>query len=280
MSKDRKTKPLSELEAVPPIVRTFLNGALERNRLLYIYRRDVKHYLDAVAFPERALEKLHTLVKALNKYSVTPQTATNPRVQQGYEVLSEFTRRVHPILSDTGAVVFVYGSMRYDDPVNLDYDLKIVTDRHSPGLKWLYRDWTDELDDEWKTLGPDGNLTYLSIEQLEHHCRAIADNDTSYVYKNAGLIDFEFGGASIVFSGYPLYAADSSLVPRFQQQVVQLTSNTPLLTGAMIVELSDVLKVRRERRKQPRTSLSCVLPPQTPPKAPFGAGSNVWGQQF
>ena len=61
--------------------------------------------------------------RSLSQYEVIPETATNPRVKAGHQILNRFFQEKTQYMQDNRIVVGVYGSLRYDDPQSLDYDL-------------------------------------------------------------------------------------------------------------------------------------------------------------
>lgn len=207
------------------------------------------HYIQMLSSPETAYQQMPGLLEDLKKYSVTEETATNDRVREGYNLLRKFVTKIKPDLDQHNAAILTHGSMRFDDPHNLDFDLDILTENETPSLKKIERNWAFDLNKDWGKIGDEGHIAVFSVEELMRICNKLKSDDLSYINENQFWIELAAMDASNILIGNPLYSANPALVEKAQQEIMIQASETPLMASLMNIVLAGTLEDRQERRR-------------------------------
>lgn len=162
----------------------------------------------------------------------------------------------------------VYGSMRYDDPKNLDFDITVATQTHSPVLdECVYgsNDWTLRLSELWESHmnDNDGHISYVHFDTIEQAARDFELLDIDELGGNAFRLEEKLSDPSTVLTGYPIFAADarephqrlfSPLVKAMQEKAYALCMQYSPIAVHTAAALEDCLKIRWERRSIPKPS--------------------------
>jgi len=152
-------------------------------------------------------------------------------------------------LKHENVVVVVYGSMLYDDPVNLDFDLECFTDRENKKVKKeiLFGNMQRDLTDRW-TIGTEGHISYGSLERIELHLKKIKESN-DYTGKNAWSIYGDFSRLSTLTTAYAGFTPNERLPDELRRKASRLIKE-PFIGATVIKELQDTLSIREERRRR------------------------------
>jgi len=211
----------------------------------------IEGYIELLLSPSQIEEKIITALNVLNNLAVTPDTAIHPLVHQGYQMVDSFLTEKTRLLKQHRGVFFVYGSMRFDDPHNLDLDSVVITEIENVVLRVLCETyWTDELVSLWGTrLNRDTDGPgYTSVERLNQHCKQIKNRNSRYLSKNAVFIEGDFDFASSALTGFPYYLPNPQTVETIKKSVFGLSIKNPLMGSAIYMSLAQCIEDRLSRR--------------------------------
>lgn len=210
---------------------------------------DIESFIPYLLDPSLNERRIGEVLYALDQYSVTPYTAQNPRVQQAWGTLQEFTQEYHDILARNNAVVSITGSVRYDDPRNLDFDVEIYVPKATDEVdsKRLAFEWSDRLTALWP-VRVGGDMTIVSMEDLQRHHQKLQERDADYFHQNAWEIMLDYMRMDAIFNGYLGLSPSMAEAREMQQEIAALLHKNPLMQASALVELQAALHVRRERR--------------------------------
>ena len=236
---------LPRVDVLPRASRTYLDARVAEGAI-EVGDENYNDYLRALAFPEKSFGRVQMLVGELNRFSVTAETAKHPQVRKGYDVLQNFVENIKPQLDANGVSLYLYGSMRFDDPQHLDYDLVAARTAESPNLMQLTEDWQHILNQQWVGIGDEGHISGFTLDNFRKVCQRI-NNENDYIEDRAFWIDLEATNTCNVLIGNPIFA-DESTVDAYRNEILDLASKTPLMAALMDSVLSGTLKDRQERR--------------------------------
>lgn len=209
----------------------------------------VVQYAHLLKTPNLAEKEIPSLITQLQQFAVTPENATHVTVRAGREILRRFFEQKHSVLYKYGVIPIVYGSLLYDDPHNLDYDVVLLGQQYNPDMKKLsVFDWLNELNEQWLN-DREGHLSYVTLEKIEKYAKLFGD-DTHIRQIKLNTFDIQqlMSDVSIIFSGSPVLKNDTSLLPALRGRCTTLMSQEPLLPAIVTFDLRDTLRVRHERR--------------------------------
>jgi hypothetical protein len=144
-------------------------------------------------------------------------------------------------------VVSIYGSIRYDDPVNLDFDVAIIAEHKDMDFKRLISAWSNQLSDIWD-VGKGGHFGYMTLDSLQRYCDAIKNGESDYINGNAPLMEADFGDAASIINGYTGFTGNSDLVANYRQRILNMAYANPLMGASVALTLQGTLSERRSRR--------------------------------
>jgi hypothetical protein len=233
------------LTSFMPRYRTFFESLLENG----IDLNWVLRYANLLKTPNLVQETIPSLVSQLQQFTVTPEQATHPEVRYGREILRRFFELKQPILRKYDIIPFVYGSLLYDDPHHLDYDIVLFGQHFVPEVQQLATIyWPDEIN-ELGSNDREVQLTYTTLQQIEAFVELFSDD--THVHKiNTAAFDIQclMADVSIVFSGSPIIDNDTSLLPALRERCTMLMHQEPLVAAVAVYDFQDTLRVRQERR--------------------------------
>lgn len=233
--------------SLPRTYQTYFDTLSNERNL--VGRDGIEQAMPYLLSPEKIMPEIDSMIESLYAFSVTPETAKNPKVVEAWKLLKTFRENNERFLIRNNLAVFVYGSMIYDDPRNLDYDIKVVGYEDDPNLSHIVNLWAYQLDEPWRKVGtPQGNFGYRSIESLERHLKAFNDGDISYIDHNCELIEGILSETSIMLTGYPLFMPSPEVYSGLKERISKLASASPLLGYDILQELKATLAIRVERR--------------------------------
>ncbi|MEK7165853.1 MAG: hypothetical protein AAB874_03555 [Patescibacteria group bacterium] len=235
------------LDKINPVYRTYLNSLLDN----YAGPEEIGTYVELLLNPKKTLTRIVTAVTQLNRYGVTEHTANNQLVKEAYSQLNLFISSKVKILARTGAVFSVFGSIRFDDPQNLDVDSVFITDKHFDYLAGVCEyDWNEELQQLWnnqfgiQTHGP----AYVSVERLKYINDRVNNRDHNFFQQEGVFIEGDLDSFSGILTGVPLFAAKPKSVSKYQFEIVNLCKHNPLIGASVCKVLGETLYTRLSRR--------------------------------
>ena len=235
-------------EKLPRIYKRYLKGLSEGTA--HMGTEDVVRHVELLLFPNSTLSKVESLQEQLKSYEVNPISARNTKVKMGWKVLGKFVERHESVLRDSNVVLFICGSMFYDDPRNLDLDGSFVTEKVNRRFERIYQGTlSNEFEDSFRSEvgGAGSDVQYVSFSTLASYCQKIQDGDEEFVFENRELIESEFAIASEILTGYPIYGSPKT-VEQMREKVRLLMGKNPLLATEICMTLEETLKIREERR--------------------------------
>ena len=210
----------------PEIVHTYIN---------FLHRKD---------FLENIIQEY---LEQLNKFSTKPEQAKHKEVRQGWQILSAFFSQKY-VLQRRGVVPLVYGSLLYDDPRNLDFDVMLVGINQDNIIAELSNQWYYELIQLWLN-DREGDLPYLTFDNIQKYIQLLQySKNPKQIFHQARDIDLTFGRLSRVLNGTPLYSKDESLLLNYRGNAWLLIQQEPLLAALVAYELAETLLIRKQRR--------------------------------
>src|SRR3990167_4105119 len=156
------------------------------------------------------------------------------------------------ILEKHDVTLFVYGSMQYGDPVNMDFDGLFITQKRNKKFRYLYKNnLSPELEYLFTRVVPgrgDGS-SYFSLEDLAARQQQINRGNEKYVVKYREFIEAEFTEASVLLTGFPVYSPGNRAV-LFKNRVWDMLGESPLLAAEVIIGLEETVQNREKRRSR------------------------------
>lgn len=222
----------------------FLRGMIINEQLESEIVHTYINFLQRKDFLEKIIQE-H--LQQLNKFSTKPEQAKHKEVQQGWQILRTFFSQKY-ILQHRRSIPIVYGSLLYDDPRNLDFDVIIVGINRDNIIAELSNRWHYELIQLWLN-DREGDLPYLTFDNIERYVQLLQySEDPKQLFHHARDIDLTFGRLSRVLNGSPLYSRDESQLLNYRRKAWLLIQQEPLLAALVAYELSETLALRNERR--------------------------------
>lgn len=183
------------------------------------------------------------LMRALRQYS-GKDSEQNTRTRAALRCLAAFTSAIGPTLLKHDAVCLLYGSTQYNDPINLDYDLLVVTSRRDRKMiRNVTYSWSDLIREMWAGwhIGSEGHIDYDSVADIE----------------NLRLNAYGLDSPSIILTGLTI-AGSKELAQSFRKRILRLSLSNPLIAALTVANLEDCLGERLERRKAKRLSMAGI----------------------
>ena len=212
-------------------------------------------YCECLLNPQATLNNIDHFVVALEGYRVTELTARNPRIQRAWSALRRFVEDVKPTLIAQGAALWVYGSMVYDDPGHLDYDILLTSETFTHEFNQrTVRELMDLLENQYwfpENIGTEGHITCLSLGLLKKFCLSFQRGDRDSVVAKWSYIHQEFHEPSILLTGVPYFLPNSQSPDELRNRVRQLISQNPMLAAIAATDLEETLLIRQTGQKDP-----------------------------
>lgn len=201
---------------------------------------DVANFEPLLALSAEELElEAHEALSRLEELKVDELQATK-RTKAAWTKLREFFETKSQILQTHRILPIVYGSIIFDDPKHLDYDVLLVTGQDNEQVAKLELSWEPELDEQWRSIGSPGHIDYLSMERLRGHAKTVG----SKKFSDPFAIDSDFKHASIVLAGLPL--GDGAV--SYRQEIWSLAQENPVLMAYVTLKLKETIALREVRR--------------------------------
>jgi len=175
----------------------------------------------------------------LNELKVSENHASK-KTRLAWVILRNFFEKNASAFESEDILPVMYGSIIFDDPRNLDFDILLVTERHGDEIEKMIDPWREVLNREWKKVGSEGHISHLPMDRLRMHCEAFQKGWK----ENSFYVDMDFGQAAIVMSGEPI----NGKIEEYREQVWKLASETPVLMGALAMNLGETVIEREIRR--------------------------------
>jgi hypothetical protein len=234
------------LNTLPPRYKTFFQSLLTNHASL----DTVLTYARFLHIPDLVQTTIPDLVTQLQQFAVTPEQATHHDVRLGRQILCSFFEKKQSELHKHNIIPLVYGSLLYDDPHNLDYDVILFGQQYKPYIEAMsVFDWSDEINALWMN-DSGGHITYVTRQQIESFV-GFFRNDTHESKINEAALDIEIllGDISVIFSGSPILTHDASLLPTIREHCTTLMLQEPLIPALVTHDLQEALQVRQIRRE-------------------------------
>jgi hypothetical protein len=242
----RMEAPPPGFENLTPFEQIFVND--------WVYSGSaVEGYVALLQNSQALAPTIRRYIKELNRYAKTPDSVKNTLVQQGWQALRNFLPEMQPVLHRHVAYLFVYGSMIYDDPHYLDFDLLVVGSTPEQEVEDLCSyTWRDKLEAMWP--GSGGHITYLSMEMLKDRIAAIQEGSPEYFAEGGrGSMEGELDESSILLTGYPFYNPHPERLHEWRSYLLEQIECTPLLAAGVAIPLQEAVEIRRKRRGRLRS---------------------------
>lgn len=201
---------------------------------------------------ENRFNSFTTLVDNINMYKVNKNYASF-RTKKAWETLEDFFLSKSEDLKKYELIPLVYGSIIFDDPKNLDYDLLLVSDTNK-NMDKLVDTWNYELNEMWKNVGSCGHFSHLDLVPLQINAFFTNSNLIDYVENHAEMIDFTFMDTGALFTGETININNSSFLeinnklPLFREKTLKIAKKSPILLSTVIRNLQQTLIIRETRR--------------------------------
>jgi len=240
MANEQFTHPL--IASLPGNYRAFLSGATQ-NQI------DALEYAQQLHRKDLITSVIPQQLETLRMFQTPPEIARHDGVRKGWELLREYFQSKRMMFKKAGVVPLIYGSMEYDDPVNLDFDILLVGVRDYAHIDVFANEYHSDLIFGRKWLNNnEGHVSYTSIEKLDELIHMVREGDNEQIEMDAWRIDDQFGNASVVLSGVPLYPEDASALVPLQKAIWQRVQREPLLAAVVAQSLMETVEARMERR--------------------------------
>ena len=212
-------------------------------------------------------ERLSTFKNLLDKtdlYKIDKRKSSN-RVKKAWEVIDNFFLSKAPELLREKITPLVYGSIIFDDPRNLDYDLLLLSNSQRDINKTV-DNWDLELSNKWEEVSNGGgHFSYLALDTLQMNCNIVNSNMVEYAQKYAEMIDFDFINVSITFTGVLVNQNDKRFIeinkqlPKVQERALNIANQSPILMSTMIRNMQQMIIIRETRRNGFNNNLKSSL---------------------
>jgi len=228
--------------------RGVINELHSEGLYMYLDDEDAHRLVDILQSRNQIPKKLQKVSEHLAKYQVSPVDAKNRRVIEAWQILNKFAEMSKSDSDKLGLVTVVFGSMVYDDPVNLDYDICVFSEGVSePELKDLSNKWEETLNADWR--GDHGYVSYIDLNTISETVNQFSSGREDVFSEALSLYDQSLL-ASTILTGRVLYSPTPDLPIRFRSRVADYCSVLPLFGAMIIKEIEDTIKIREERRKK------------------------------
>jgi len=231
------------------ITNAYLEGLAESpNDQLYV---DGIGGLCALSKDER-LGIFKELVDGLNRYKVGKNKASQ-RIKKAWGVIENYFLSKSEDLKKYSLIPLVYGSVVFDDPRNLDYDLLLVGNNNK-NIDKMLDCWDREFFNQWKDIGSRGHFSYLNFDSLKTSTIFLNSNSTDYAREYAETIDLLFMHAGTLFTGQEVNSNDprfreiNDKLPSLREEFFKVAVKNPILMSTIIRNLQETLIVRERRR--------------------------------
>ena len=219
----------------------------------YMETKTVTRHVELLLLPAAArLGLINDLSARLKTFEIDHRRTKEPRVKTAWDALEGFIDFNRGILEKHDVTLFVYGSMQYGDPVNMDFDGLFITQKRNKKFRYLYKNnLSPELEYLFTRVVPgrgDGS-SYFSLEDLAARQQQINRGNEKYVVKYREFIEAEFTEASVLLTGFPVYSPGNRAV-LFKNRVWDMLGESPLLAAEVIIGLEETVQNREKRRSR------------------------------
>lgn len=223
----------------------------------------IADYTDLLLFPRKIEPAIQTSISSLKDYQVTDRTAQNPRIHRAWAAMGEFVQTIQEELRRKQILFCVYGSMIFDDPRNLDYDVLLVTSRYRQDLDFGQQsmEWDRQLRDEFwnpNKIGHEGSIAYSSLDILRSTASLVSRAGPEYIVENLDRLTITRAcDAGIILSAYLFWSPDkpdrnssneSETLKRIQKEIWGLVRKSPLFGIMLLEQLDECIDERKRRR--------------------------------
>lgn len=195
---------------------------------------------------------IHTVIPgylgSLREFSRDDAQVSHEGVRNGRAVLRAYFEPKKPMLKKHGLIPVVYGSLQYNKPRNLDYDLMMLADRyHSHVDRLCTFDWTEELNQRWLN-DREGHVSYNPLSSIKEYTNLISkDSNHRDIYGNAPTIEWAFSSISVALSGMSLFLEDVPRLAGYRQEYSRLLGADRVIPALVTAELADAYNEVRNR---------------------------------
>ena len=216
----------------------------------YLEDRHIGPVMDMVRKPEVIPGLLDEQLQRLQQYRVHPVNSDKHNIAEAWDIIRRKLYGQENNLTAANGMVMLFGSMIYDDPKNLDYDLaSLVYTKMKPEREQLlidsikYRD--ESISDIWP-FGSAGAISYVHMPTLYRRARAVTNLYFAVRHIDEYLIDATHG--STLLTGLPLIQTSKKDLVTLQNELKIQAAQNPLLGAIMLNNLEKTEDVRKRRR--------------------------------
>ncbi len=216
----------------------------------YLEDRHIGPVMDMVRKPEVIPGLLDEQLQRLQQYRVHPVNSDKHNIAEAWGIIRRKLYGQENNLTAANGMVMLFGSMIYDDPKNLDYDLaSLVYTKMKPEREQLlidsikYRD--ESISDIWP-FGSAGAISYVHMPTLYRRARAVTNLKFPVRNIDEYLIDATHG--STLLTGLPLIQTSKKDLVTLQNELKIQAAQNPLLGAIMLNNLEKTEDVRKRRR--------------------------------
>jgi len=195
---------------------------------------------------EQMTVRLNDLMEKHELYKVDRSHAS-PRIQKAWEIMDKFVAGKWQFFQDHEITPVVYGSVTFDDPAHLDFDLALVGVDTREGIEKDLEGWVKELQAGWKAVGTEGHITYTTLEKLDGYAKAFQEDKLESVEEeDYDIFLYLFYGASVLI-GNSAYRPEEK-GKQFKEKYLEIVKQSPSLLAYTIYNLEESLIERETRR--------------------------------
>ena len=226
----------------PPHYRAFFKGIVDDGGAGI---RRIEEYARILERPNISRDII-SVSHQLGTFITIPELADHPNVKQGREILSNFFEPKKAILKKNNAIPLVYGSLIYDDPVHLDFDVQIFGMGSRTNIP--VAGWETELVTIWQN-EEEGHLRLRTVDEYTHYLRLFQNiQGFSDLYTYATRIDEAIEDIGIAFAGVPIFDEDTKQQQKLQRSFMALFEEDPIFAVLPLHALEGALQTRLDRR--------------------------------
>jgi hypothetical protein len=162
------------------------------------------------------------------------------RTKEAWVKLNSFFSSRKSEMDTLGVAPIVYGSVIFDDPKLLDFDILLVTEDFGDEVERKIDIWMNDLNQVWKNPVKEGHMEHLSLERLRMHCNAFNNNQIDV----NTYTEIDFDAAAKVLSGDSL----TQSTEKYKEEIWKLAEETPVLMAYIVLMLNQTIGLHEARR--------------------------------
>lgn len=237
----------SALESLPQKYREFIRIVLEE--IEQFAEPEAELILELLQHPEKIKHLMLETLAELEQFEVKLEAVSDGRITFGYQVIEKFFRAKASELKRRGVVGALTGSLRYGDPVNLDFDIDFITASDNDDFELtVIGSWSDQLNTVWQHIGSEGHLSLVSLSELESSLELLEYGKIDGIERRTERLLYIILTSTSILSGNCDFGQDQEMVKSYREKVLYLADKYPLCGAIMVACLYESVRIRRERR--------------------------------